>query len=88
MKITKHVDRTVTADACFTHYGHSKNIGYTWISQKKKQNEIAAKLPQGVSKEKILDDKRNDVGTEFLRDHIIDKQDVINTQRAYGLEEV
>ena len=56
--------------------------------KKKKQNEIAAKLPQGVSKEKILDDKRNDVGTEFLRDHIIDKQDVINTQRAYGLEEV
>ena len=51
-------------------------------------NEIASKLPQGVSKEKILDDKRNDVGTEFLRDHIIDKQDVINTQRAYGLEEV
>ena len=34
MKITKHVDKTVTADACFAHYGHSKNIGYTWISQK------------------------------------------------------
>ena len=33
MKITKHVDKTVTADACFTHYGHSKDIGYTWISQ-------------------------------------------------------
>ena len=27
-------------------------------------------------------------GAEFLRDHIIDKQDVINIQRAYGLEEV
>ena len=39
-------------------------------------------------KKKILDDKRNDVGTEFLDDHIIDKQDVINIQRAYRLEEV
>ena len=54
----------------------------------KKRNKIAAKLQQGVSKEKILDDVRNNVGTEFLRDHIIDKQDVINIQRAYGLEEV
>ena len=60
MKITKHADKTVTADACFTHYGHSKNIGYTWISQKKR-NEIASKLQQGVSKEKILDDIRNNV---------------------------
>ena len=75
------------ADTCFTHYGHSKNIGYTWISQKKR-NEIAAKLQQGVSKEKILDDIRNNVGAEFLRDHIIDKQDVVNIRRAYGLEEV
>ena len=87
MKITKHVDGTFTADACFTHYGHSKNIGYTWISQKKR-NEIAAILQQGVSKEKILDDIRNNVGAKFLRDHIIDKQDVVNIQRAYGLEEV
>ena len=81
MKITRHVDETITADACFTRYGHSKNIGYTWISQKKR-NEIAAKLQQSVSKEKY------NVGAEFLRDHIIDKQDVVNIQRAYGLEDV
>ena len=35
MKVTKHVDKPGTADACFTHHGHSKNIGYTWILQKK-----------------------------------------------------
>ena len=29
--------------------------------KKKKRNEIAAKLQQGVSKEKILDDIRNNV---------------------------
>ena len=63
------------------------NASDTWISQKKR-NEIAAKLQQGVSKEIILDDIRNNVGTEFLTDHIIDKQDMINIQRAYGLEEV
>ena len=64
MKITKHVDKTVTADACFTLYGHSKNIGYAWISQKKR-NEIAAKLKQDVFREKILNDIRNNVGLNF-----------------------
>ena len=43
------------------------------FATKKKRNEIASKLQQGVSKEKILGDIRNNVGTEFLRDHIIDK---------------
>ena len=66
MKITKHADKTVAADACFTHYGHSKNISYTWISQKKKRNEIAAKLQQGVSKEKILDDIRITLGLNIF----------------------
>ena len=77
VKITKHVHKTVTTYACFIHYGHSKNIGYTWISQKKR-NEIAANSLQDVSKEKILDDIRNNVGVEFLRDHIIDKPDRVN----------
>ena len=54
----------------------------------KKWNEIDAKLQKGVSKEKILDDIRNNVGAEFLCDDIIDKQDVVNIQRAEGTEEV
>ena len=53
-----------------------------------KRNEIAAKFQPGVSKEKILDDIRNNVGTEFISDHIIDKQYLINIQCAYGLDEV
>ena len=56
MKITKHVDKAVTADACFTHYGHSKNIGYIWISQKKR-NEIAAKLKNVSPKKRCLQRK-------------------------------
>ena len=50
--------------------------------KKKKWNEIAAKLKKGVSKKKILDDIRNNVGAEFPCDDIIDKQDVVNIQRA------
>ena len=54
----------------------------------KKWNEIDAKLQKGVSKEKILDDIRNNDGAEFLCDDIIYKQDVVNIQRAEGTEEV
>ena len=50
--------------------------------KKKKWNEIAAKLQKGVSKQKILDDIRNNVGAEFPCDDVIDKQDVVNIQRA------
>ena len=35
--------------------------GFRKKKNKKKRNEIAAKLQQGVSKEKILDDIRNNV---------------------------
>ena len=42
----------------------------------------------GVSQEKILDDIRDNVGSQFHRDHIIDKQDLANIQRAYGLDDV
>ena len=50
--------------------------------KKKKRKEIAAKIQKGVTKQKILDDIRNDVGAEFPCDDIIDKQDVVNIQRA------
>ena len=50
--------------------------------KKKKRNEIAAKLQKGVTKKKKIEDIRNDVGAEFPCDDIIDKQDVVNIQRA------
>ena len=42
LKVIKHTDKTVTTDVYFTYYGHSKNMGYTWIS-KNARNEVAAK---------------------------------------------
>ena len=56
--------------------------------RKEKRNEIAAKLQQGFSKGKILNYIRGNAGVELLHDHVIDNQDAINIQQAYGLEEV
>ena len=33
LKVTKHLDETITVDACVTHYGHSKDLQHTWISK-------------------------------------------------------
>ena len=41
-----------------------------------------------MEKDKILDDIRDNVGSQFHRDHIIHKQDLANIQRAYGLEDI
>ena len=38
LKVTKHLDGKVTGEACWTHYGHSKNLAYTLISKKNDAN--------------------------------------------------
>ena len=67
-----------TMDITRTFVAH----GFRKKKKKKKWNEIAAKLQKSVPKQKILDDIRNNVGAEFPCDDIIDKQDVVNIQRA------
>lgn len=87
MKVTKRLDGTCLVDACFNHYGHRRDLRHIWISRKKRQ-EIAGKLQQGVTKEKILQDIRESVGVQFYRDHLIDKQDMANISRSYALDEI
>ena len=43
------------AKICSTHHGHSTNLGYLWL-QRNDRFHIAAKLSQGVTFERILDD--------------------------------
>lgn len=69
------------------HYGHEKELAHVRISKQTK-DQIAAKLKQGVAKEKILDDIRDSVGDRFHREHLIDKRDMFNIEKAYGLENI
>ena len=59
----------VQVESCCTHYGHAKEVEHVWTTQAKR-SEIAAKLKQGISKEKILDNIRDNVGTSLLRDDL------------------
>lgn len=47
---------------------------------------IATKIQQGVTRERILDDIRESVGETFCRQHLIERQDLANLERAYGLQ--
>ena len=87
MKVIEDQAKRVTVEFCMSHYGHRRSLQYLWLSKKKRQ-EIAAKLKQGVSKEKVLDAIRENIGAIFSRDHLIDKQDLANIRRAYGIDEV
>ena len=49
---------------------------------------IAAKIQQGVTMERILDDIRESVCETFQRQHLIERQDLANLERAFGLQRV
>ena len=50
---------------------------------------IAAKIKQGVSVDKILDDIRDNIKGETLqRHHLLDKKDIPNIQHAYGISDI
>ena len=51
--------------------------------------KIAAKIQQGVSKERILDDLRESINEEGIsRAYLLAKKDISNIERTYGLTEV
>lgn len=58
-----------------------------WLSKTKRQ-ELAAKMQQGVPRERILNDIREGVTEDqFLREHLVEKKDLFNIQRAFGLKD-
>ena len=76
------------ADACFTHYGRTTDLEHTNLS-KQQRNEIAAKMALGVSRDKIIDSVRDNVGPQgFERIHLLDKKELLNISNAYGLHSI
>lgn len=52
------------------------------------KQDVAAKMKQGISSTKILDDVRDNVGVSFKREHMLDEQDLRNIALSYGIDEV
>ena len=77
----------VEVSICHTHYGHDTSLEHLRLSATQCET-IAAKLQQGVSRERILDDVREDFPGGFQRQHLLERQDIINIERTYGLRTV
>lgn len=87
MVLTHENDRKVRVEICFTHYGNESDIQLVWLPKGKWQ-ELAAKIQQDVPRERILDDIRESVTEDnFSWQHLLDKKDLINIERAFGLRD-
>ena len=87
LNISNLADGKAKVEICYTHYGHTRDIQHTWLPKGKRQ-ELAAKIQQGVPREKILDDIRDSVTeNNFFRYHLLEKKDLLNIERAFGLKD-
>ena len=79
IKATTNSYGTITVEICHTHHEHTKQLQDTWLSRDKRE-EIAARLQQGVSRDKILKDIRgeamNRFDHEFKRHCLAEKNDL------------
>lgn len=85
LKVKTSSEGKVHVGACHTHHGHAMELQHIWLSKQGRQ-EIATKIQQGVSADKILDDIRQSMPDTLHRHHILDKKDISNIQQAYGLK--
>ena len=84
IKVSEAEDKKVTVDVCHSHYGHRSQLQHIKFS-KRQRREIAAKVEQGVSRDKILSDIRKDVGTIFQKIHLVEKKDINNIAKSFNL---
>ena len=89
MKVVINADGTLLVDVCYTHHGHKVQLEHTRIA-KGRREQIAVSLQQGVAKERILNDLREDgLKSETLkRHHLIGKKDIANIKTSFQLDDV
>ena len=80
-------DGSVKVTLCRTHYGHKIEMEHIRFN-KRQRNEVAAKLAQGISRDKILDDIRDNVGYDFRKIHLLDRNDIRNIKDCYNIDSI
>ena len=82
-----HTTQSVKAEVCHTHYGHQTRLGHIRSSAQDRL-QIAGKLAQGVTLDKILDDVRSSVSDNFKRVHLLQRKDIHNIEKFSNWMEV
>ena len=73
----------ITVEACLTHYTHEPALGHLRLPRSKRI-EIAAKLSQGVTTERIVRDSVN----TFQRIHLLTRKYIQNVERLFSLKSI
>ena len=77
-------DVSVVIDICDTHYSHTLSLGHLRLLNVIRK-EIATKLSEGVTIDRLLDDVHDNVSTDFKRSHVLTKRDIHNIERVFSL---
>ena len=67
------------------YYGHQTRLGHIRLGAQDRL-QIAGKLAQGVTLDKILDDVRSSVSDNFKRVHLLQHKDIHNIERILKLD--
>ena len=87
IKVVYTPDGKCHVEMCHTHYGHDVQIQHIKLSKRQRES-IAAKIQQGVSFDRILDDIRDNVTGSLQRLHILEKKDLRNIAISFNLDDV
>ena len=79
--------QSVKAEVCHTHYGHQTRLGHIRLGAQDRL-QIAGKLAQGVTLDKVLDEVRSLVSDNFKRVHLLQRKDIPNIERISNWMEV
>ena len=77
--------QSVKAEVCHAHYGQQTRLGHIRLGAQDRL-QIAGKLAQGVTLDKILDDVRSSVSDNFKRVHLLQRKDIHNIERIFKLD--
>ena len=86
MKATINLrSETVEVQYCATHHNHITRLSHLRIPPTVRAN-IAAKLQQGISMNRVLDDIRDSVEQTMNRQHLITRQDLRNVKFHFNID--
>ncbi|XP_011408853.1 PREDICTED: uncharacterized protein LOC105315802 [Amphimedon queenslandica] len=81
------ITKMVKVTYCSHHSNHKPEVCHLRVPDKVK-NAVAAKLAEGVTIERILDDIRDSVTGTIEREHLMNRQDVHNIEYKLNLQSI
>ncbi|XP_038070595.1 uncharacterized protein LOC119739654 isoform X2 [Patiria miniata] len=87
MKVTCHTNGKVDVECHRTHYGHQKDRELMWLPRKKRE-EVTAKLGQGISRDRIMNELRDSEGELMRQQELARARDGYDVKKSLGVETV